>query len=270
MNTNGYPKVTALYHTIRVRTESDIGYLQIHRPDSNNTINSQLIAEMTEALVELEDSVKIVVIEGLPDVFCFGADFKQIQQQIDCSSPTDAAENIQDPEPLYTLWQKLATGSFLSIAHVRGKTNAGGMGFVAACDLVLCEEKSIFSLSELLFDLIPACVLPFLVRRIGFSNANYVSLMTQPFSAAQAKEYGLVDAYEESSENLLRKHLVRLRRLSKKGITQYKEYMSEMNNSLQNMKQSALKTNEKVFSDRETMGKISRYVTTGQFPWEDP
>lgn len=255
---------TASYKTIRVRTDDSICFIQIYRPDANNTINDLLVEEFTSALELCEKSVKIVVVEGLPEVFCFGADFKGIQENLE----NDDLNQEQNPEPLYNLWLKIATGPYLTIAHVRGKVNAGGVGFVAACDVVLCEEKSVFSLSELLFGLMPACVLPFLIRRMGFSKANYMTLTTQPISAKQALDWGLVDGYEENSENLLRKHLLRFRRFSKAGISRYKKYLNSLDLSLMSCKKKAINANIEVFSDKSNLEKITRYVKTGQFPWE--
>jgi len=123
---------------------------------------------------------------------------------------------------------RLATGPYVTIAHVRGTANAGGVGFVAASDIVLADETAQFSLSELLFGLYPACVMPFLIRRIGFQKANYFTMMTKPISAMLACEWGLVDAVEPVSEVLLRRHLQRLRRLSKTAIRRYKTYMSRI------------------------------------------
>lgn len=254
----------ATFDTIRVKLEDDICFIQIYRPEDSNTINDLLIQEFSEVLTQCEQSVKVIVIEGLPEVFCFGADFKELKT--DVNNP--ALDQQQNPEPLYNLWLQLAAGPYVTVAHVRGKANAGGIGFVAACDVVLCEEKAIFSLSELLFGLMPACVLPFLIRRMGFSKANYLTLMTQPISAKQAQEWGLVDAFEINSENLLRKHLLRLRRLSKTGITRYKRYMNSLNNSLEISKPEAIAANIEVFSDQSNLEKITRFVKTGQFPWE--
>lgn len=251
------------YETIRVRFEEDICYLQIYRPDTNNTINDRLIAECSQALKLCEASAKIVVLEGLPKVFCFGADFEVIQKEFESEY-----ESKKNPEPLYNLWLKLALGAFISIAHVQGKANAGGIGFVAACDVVLCEERATFSLSEMLFGLMPACVLPFLIRRMGFSRANYMTLMTQPISAKQAHAWGLVDAYEENSANLLRKHLLRMRRLAKTSVIRYKRYMNALNNFLGTSKQEAIEANLKVFSDPNNLKNITQYVKTGKFPWE--
>lgn len=252
------------FETIRVKFDEDICFIQIYRPDDNNTINDLLIREFTRVLDQCEQSAKVVVIEGLPEVFCFGADFKELQNDVDQT----VQSGEQNPEPLYDLWQQLSSGPYITVAHVRGKANAGGVGFVAACDVVLCEENAIFSLSELLFGLMPACVLPFLIRRMGFSKANYLTLMTQPISAKQAQEWGLVDAYEVNSENLLRKQLLRLRRLSKAGISRYKRYMNSLDNFPAISKSSAIAANIEVFSDQNNIDKITRFVKTGQFPWE--
>lgn len=252
------------FETIRVRYEDDICFVQIHRPEANNTINDRLVEEFTEVLNQCEDSAKIVVVEGLPEVFCFGADFEGIQKGFEAN----VHDQEHNPEPLYDLWSRLASGPYLTVAHVRGKANAGGIGFVAACDVVLSEENAVFSLSELLFGLMPACVLPFLIRRMGFAKANYMTLMTQPISAKQAHDWGLVDAYEERSDGLLRKHLLRVRRLSKTGISRYKRYMNTLDGVLERSKPRAIAANIEVFSDRDNLEKIARYIKTGRFPWE--
>ncbi len=254
------------FDTLRVRLEDDIGFIQIHRPDAANAINSRLIEELGQALRAFDGPAKVVVLEGLPDVFCSGADFKEIQGRFDEGGA--AAAQDQDPGPLYDLWNQLACGPYISVAHVRGRANAGGIGFVAACDIVLCDDKASFSLSELLFGLMPACVLPFLMRRIGYAKANYMTLMTQPISASQAVAWGLVDGCEDNSDNLLRKQLLRLRRLGKDGIARYKRYAGSLDDALQASRPKALAANLEVFSDPSNLQKISRYVKTGRFPWE--
>lgn len=173
-----------------------------------------------------------------------------------------------DPCPLYDLWLKLATGPYITISHVRGKANAGGVGFVAASDIVLADQSAQFSLSELLFGLFPACVLPFLIRRIGFQKAHYLTLMTQPVSVEQAHTWGLVDAHDAQSESLLRQHLLRLRCLSKTAVLRYKRYMSKLDDALFASRSLAVAANQEIFSDTGNLEKISRFVETGQFPWE--
>lgn len=256
-------EIAGSYQTIRVNFDGPICRVQIHRPEANNTINELLVEECLDLLEQHGEEIRILVLEGLPEVFCFGADFQAIDKSVSSGSGKKSGT-----EELYDLWFQLATGPFISIAHVRGKANAGGIGFVAACDIVLADETAVFSLSELLFGLMPACVLPFLIRRIGAQRAHYMTLMTQPFTVQQVESWGLVDAWEAKSENLLRRHLLRLRRLSKTGIERYKRYRNRLDESLRSNKEAALAANHEVFSDSENLAKISRFVADGTFPWE--
>ena len=251
------------YETIKVQFQEAICFLQIDRPEANNAINGQLVAECNDVLSVCEESATVVVLSGSPEVFCFGADFKAVADPL-----KKTHEHDDGPGPMYDLWLRLATGPYVTISHVRGKANAGGVGFVAASDIVLADETAQFSLSELLFGLYPACVLPFLIRRVGFQKAHYLTLMTQPISAKQACEWGLVDACEPLSEALLRRHLQRLRRLSKIAIRRYKTYMSRVGAPLQNLKSPAVAANLEIFSDADNLQAITRYVEQGVFPWE--
>lgn len=252
------------YQTIQVEAQPPVCTVRFHRPEARNTINDQLIEECRQVVAAMDPSITILVIEGSPEVFCFGADFQQIHRV-----QAEGVRSGQDPGPLYDLWLQLACGPFISVAHVRGQANAGGIGFVAACDIVLAETAAVFSLSELLFGLYPACVLPYLVRRIGLQKAHYMTLTTQPVSAGQARQWGLVDACEPDSKDLLRRHLLRLRRLSKPAIARYKEYMGRLDDSLLRARAHALAGNREVFSDDQNLRLISRYVQTGLFPWEE-
>jgi polyketide biosynthesis enoyl-CoA hydratase PksH len=257
------------YETIKVDFQESVCFLRIDRPEANNAIDDQLVAECHEVLSVCEELVTIVVISGSPEVFCSGADFKAIAaSQRDPRKLPIRRHEEGGPGPLYDLWLRLATGPFVTISHVRGKANAGGVGFVAASDIVLAGEAAQFSLSELLFGLYPACVLPFLIRRVGFQSAHYLTLMTQPISAQQACAIHLADACEPDSEALLRRHLQRLRRLSKVAIRRYKEYMGRTAAPLQALKSPAVAANREIFSDSANLQAITRYVEHGIFPWE--
>jgi polyketide biosynthesis enoyl-CoA hydratase PksH len=247
------------YQTIRVRFEDPFCYLQFYRPKANNTINNLLIEECLQVLNLCKESVTVVILEGTPEVFCFGADFEELHR-------TSASQN--NPESLYDLWLKLATGPYITIAHVRGRANAGGVGFVAASDIVLADKTAQFSLSELLFGLFPACVLPFLIRRVGYQKAHYLTLMTRPISASQAFVWGLVDECNVESESMLHKYLLRLRHLSKTGITRYKQYINNLDQTLFKAKTMAITANGEIFSDSDNLRRIFQYVETGKLPWE--
>ena len=254
---------SARHDTLRVRQDGEVCTLRIHRPEANNTINARLLAEFAAVLRACESAAKVVVVEGLPEVFCFGADFAGVRAaRLAGESPRQSAE------ALYALWLQLKRGPFITVAHVRGKANAGGVGFAAACDLVLCDEQATFSLSELLFGLLPACVMPFLVERVGPTRAQAMTLLTQPVSARQALAWGLADACAEDSDNLLRLHLLRLRLLPKAGIVRQKRYLASLDGRLEAARPTALDCNAEVFSDEANLARIDHFLATGQLPWQ--
>jgi polyketide biosynthesis enoyl-CoA hydratase PksH len=256
--------VSSLRHeTVRVRQDGEICTLQIYRPEANNTINARLVAECAAVVRDCESWAKVVVLEGLPEVFCFGADLASVRDaRLSGESPEHSAE------ALYALWLQLKRGPFVSVAHVQGRANAGGVGFAAACDLVLCDENATFSLSELLFGLMPACVMPFLVERIGSTRAQAMTLLTQPVPARQAVTWGLADACAEDSANLLRLHLLRLRMLPKAAIARQKRYLAALDGQLEAARPTAIACNVEVFSDETNLARITDYLATGVLPWQ--
>lgn len=252
------------YSTILVRTDGVLGFIRFNRPEAGNTINAQLVADCMAALDALEQSASVIVLEGDAQVFCNGADFNAVVAQNEDASRDPA----HDPAATYDLWTRLANGPFISVASVAGRANAGGVGFAAACNIVVAGPRAEFSLSEMLFGLLPACVMPFLVRRTGMQRAQYMTLMTRGFNAAQALQWGLVDACDGEDGLVLRKHLARLRCLGKPAIAQYKRYVAALEPSLAASRTLALATNRDVFSDQRNLDAIAHFVTSGHFQRE--
>jgi len=244
-------------------TVDGVEFLQIHCPDTRNSLDRTLLKDFKHALDTLDGDTRVVVIQGLPDAFCFGMDLATV-----VNSEMSRFEALSVAELLYSVWERLATGPFVSIAVVEGAANAGGVGFVACCDIVLAGPRATFSLSELLFGLYPACVLPFLNKRIGVQKANYMTLMTTPIEVKGAHDWGLIDAFSDDPADLLRKHLLRLRLLSRENVEQYKRYSNALPGSLSEAKGMAVSENAKMFSDPQRLKLIGKFITTGSFPWE--
>lgn len=253
------------FETIKVSFNGGVCRIAFNRPEVGNAINARMIEELTQALEICSDeagpdgnAVTLVAIEGGEEVFCAGGDFEAVTE----------TGSAGDPGPLYDLWLKLAEGPFVTLALVRGRANAGGVGFVAASDIVIAERTASFALSELLFGLFPACVLPFLIRRTGRQRAHYMTLMTRPVTAADAQSTGLVDVLAEDGEAALRQHLARLRHLSRPAIVRYKAYTAASSGDPARDRDDALEANRTMFSDPDVLAGIRRYVSELKFPWE--
>jgi methylglutaconyl-CoA hydratase len=68
----------------------------------------------------------------------------------------------------------------------------GGIGLVSACDIVIAAENARFAFSEVKLGIAPAVISPYVVRKIGETNARVLFTTGERFNAARAKEIGLV------------------------------------------------------------------------------
>lgn len=258
----------AQWQTLKVSERGSVLTAQLHRPEANNTINDQLMSELHLIMQQADerDDINVLVLEGLPEVFCFGADFKGISEQFKGGEAAQTTFTIKS-DYMDNLSQ-LSQISAVVIAHVRGKVNAGGVGLVSACDLVVADQTATFSLSELLFGLLPAQVMPFLIRRVGFQKAHRMTLLTQAVDATTAYQWGLIDELADNSKEALRRVLLRCRGLQKPAVKRMKSYMQQMWEISDETKQYAVNTASSLFTDPDILEKISRFVEKEELPWQ--
>lgn len=242
---------------IAVRPDGPVCTISLVRADRGNTLDTQLLGELERAIDRYEAASSVFVLSGAPEVFCLGADLA-----------ANSEDTTVDPDRLFALWMRLANGPFVSIAHVCGPTRGGGVGLAAACDVVVAGANAEFSLPELIFGLTPACVFPFLARRVGPHRARQMALTTLPVGVVQALDWGLVDAWGEDSMQIVRRYLMRLRRLPKEAIKGFKDFLSVHDGELAQRRELSVSTNRAMFADPRVLARLNRYARDGLFPWE--
>jgi polyketide biosynthesis enoyl-CoA hydratase PksH len=252
------------YETIKINDQQAIQRIQIYRPETNNTINIKLVQELTLALqtAEQDQEIKILVIEGLPDVFCTGMDLQEVIQKKEQVNFQPFYNNY------YDILKQISQSNKIVISLVKGKVQAGGLGIVAASDVVISDDSATFVLSELLFGLLPACLLPFLIRRVGFQKAYRLALTTQTISVNDAFNWGLVDEYSSQPDRLLSQYLQRLKYLPLSGIKQLKNYMNKLWIIQQETQNLAVNTISELVTDSKIQENIKLYIEEGIFPWQ--
>ena len=251
------------YQTLKIRHQPAVQRIQICRPEANNSINNQLTQELLSALraAEAEETVKVVILEGLPDVFCTGMDFQEVAdgKQVD---PKMSSHGY------YNILRQMSQSSKVILSVVRGKVQAGGVGLVAASDLVIADETVTFVLSELLFGLLPACVLPFLIRRVGFQKAYRLALTTQAISASEAYNWGLIDEYGSNTNKLISQYVRRLKYLPSSGVKDLKNYINKLWIIQAETQDLAVNKVCSLVGDPTVQEKIKRFQQEGVFPWQ--
>lgn len=95
-------------------------------------------------------------------------------------------------------WHTWYTLPQLTICLVNGSAMGGGVGCVCCCDYVIAVKKAYFVLSEVKIGVIPATISPYVIAKIGTSNAKRFFCAAENLTAARAMEYGIVDEVVEN------------------------------------------------------------------------
>jgi methylglutaconyl-CoA hydratase len=165
--------------------------LTIERPDVHNALNGQVIDALIEALDRAgqTDKVRYVVLRGSGSSFCAGADLNWMKEV----TRSEAGDSAGDARVLVRLLDRMVGCPKPIIARVHGVALGGGMGLVAACDLVVADHTARFGLTEVRLGLAPAMILPYLMRRVPMQALRRLALLGERIDAEQALGIDLVD-----------------------------------------------------------------------------
>ena len=205
MADSSQPHGSASHTPVLYRVESGVAMVTLNEPQRKNSLNGSLVAAFISVLKTLQalPDLRAIVLQAKGDTFCNGMDIESVVRSGDTLRRDTLLGILREYSHLLYL---LSTISVPVMVVVRGAVRGGGVGIVSACDVVIATERASFELSELLFGVIPANVIPQLVQRLTPYRIRYMALTAQSLTAHHAHNYGLVDEVvaEEQLEKRLR------------------------------------------------------------------
>jgi methylglutaconyl-CoA hydratase len=170
----------------------------LDRPEVRNAFNEELIAELTAWAESVTPSLRerVAVLAGAGRMFCAGADVTWMSKTIDSTHE----DNVRDARALGRMFAVLNALPMPLIGRIHGAALGGGAGLAAICDIVVAAEDAVFGFTEVKLGILPAVIGPYALAKIGQSAARELFLTGARFSAARAKEIGLVHAIGEEAE----------------------------------------------------------------------
>src|SRR3712207_4859127 len=124
-----------------------------------------------EELAE-DGNVRVVVLTGEGDFFCAGADVGYMRDTANFSYE----ENLKDANRLAAMFGAVDGSPKPVVARIKGAAIGGGVGLVAAADVAVAEEGTVFGFSEVRLGISLATIAPFVVRKIGHSHVRALFL----------------------------------------------------------------------------------------------
>lgn len=253
--------------TILAEYKGDTVVLTLNRVAKKNSIDEMLLAELHHQLdlAEQNEDCRVLVLQGQEGIFSSGMDFSHLLNQ-----QGDETKLLQRSDEIgyARLLRRITESSIIFISAVDGDVMAGGVGIVAASDLVFATPRSFFRLTEAMWGLIPANVTPYLIRRIGFQPAFRMAITLENVSASEAKKMNLVDFIAEDLEKEIKKKRLMLRRIESQTVGELKQFFRSQWFASEDLEREADKKMRGYANDKKLVDNLNRYVHQGLFPWE--
>ncbi len=180
------------FTTIHASVDGALGRLTLARPEKLNPLGTTTLLELAEAARWFDEQreVKVVIVTGRGRSFSAGADLASFGDATANAglSPREAADAGR------LMAEAIEGMRAVTVVGLHGHCIGGGVVLAAACDLRVAAEDTYFSIPEV--DLgIPLAWggIPRLVREIGPAMTRELVMTCRPFTAAEAKDLGLLN-----------------------------------------------------------------------------
>jgi methylglutaconyl-CoA hydratase len=207
---------------LRIERDGDVLRLTLARPETRNAFDAALIAELSEAFVDVGRS-RAVVLAGEGPSFCAGADVEWMR----ASADLDYEANVADANALRGMLDAIDRCPAPVLARVQGHALGGGAGLVACSDIAIAEARAVFAFSEVKLGIIPAVISPYALAKIGPSAARRYFVTGERFDAATALRIGLVHEIADDLDAAVNRVLGELRSAGPKAARHAKRLVLE-------------------------------------------
>ena len=169
--------------------------LTLNRPDARNALNPEMVAELIAVFRHLHEraDVRVVLMRGAGGHFCAGADLKGVFSDVAKPLAEGAADPIVAVNRSFGEMLRAASSIPQVLVTVcEGGVLGGGFGLACVSDIAFAHVDSKFGMPETSRGLPPAQIAPFVVERIGLTQARRLCLTSAQFNGREALRLGLV------------------------------------------------------------------------------
>jgi len=195
------------FQTITYNKSDRLARVTFNRPEIHNAFNSVVITEMQQVFDDIaaDDTLRAVVLTGAGKSFCAGADLNWMRGVIKQSFD----ENLRESNALADLFWSIYSCKRPVIGKINGAAIGGGTGVVAVCDIAIAARSAVFSFSEVKIGVVPACIGPYVIKKMGEGKTRELFITGERMKAERAHEVGLInrvvddDQLDEAADRLI-------------------------------------------------------------------
>jgi methylglutaconyl-CoA hydratase len=178
-----------MYKTIETTLEQGVLTIWMNRPELHNAFDETMLRELTGCMETLDPSVFCVILRGRGKSFCAGVDLNWMK----AVSQNSYEQNYTESLLLSKCFLSIYNCPKPTLAVVHGVALGGANGLLSACDMAYCTDDATFSLSEVKIGIVPACISPYVIKRVGEYGAKELMLTGRRIRGQEAEHFRLVN-----------------------------------------------------------------------------
>jgi len=186
------------YETLSYERDDVVSRITFTRPEIHNAFNSTMIDELHDVFLRVhkDKRTRVAILTGEGKSFCAGADLNWMRAVKYYSFEKNFSESVKLAEVFHLIY----TCPKPVIGRINGAAIGGGTGFVAVTDIAIGASTAVFSFSEVKIGVVPACISPYVVKRVGEGKAREFFLTGERLTAQRALDSGLINHMVEPDE----------------------------------------------------------------------
>ena len=176
--------------------------ITLNRPHKRNAMNTALVDELMLVVdaAAVDPEIRVLVLRGAEGNFCAGGDISGMKKE---TNEADASKaSWQFNRSFGSLISKMNHAPQIVICLLEGAVLGGGFGLACVSDLAIADRTAKFAMPETGLGIIPAQIAPFVVARIGLTQARRLALLGERIDGATAQQLGLVHHVTEGAEQM--------------------------------------------------------------------
>ena len=212
------------YKTLLVDDADGVITVTLNRPDVHNAFNDELIGEAIDFFTKVPKSARAIVLRGSGQTFCAGADLNWMSRMVSYTRD----ENVRDSSQLAKMYAVIDECPAPVVGRITGAAIGGGVGLVAVCDIAVSAPQTKFGLSEVKLGILPAVISPYVIAKIGASQARALFLTGERFDAERALRIGLVHRIAEDVDAAVAETIAQLRTSGPEAVRECKKLIAHV------------------------------------------
>ncbi|UMZ10145.1 enoyl-CoA hydratase/isomerase family protein [Pseudomonas sp. MPFS] len=186
--------------TLLLESRDGVLFITLNRPECRNAMSLEMVAELRTVLAAVNErrSIRALVLQGAGGHFCAGGDLKDMAG----ARARGAAAYRELNRAFGALLEEAQKVPQVLVCVLQGAVLGGGFGLACVSDIAIAEHSAQFGMPETSLGLLPAQIAPFVVRRIGLTQARRLALTAARFNGEEARHLGLVHFVENDATAL--------------------------------------------------------------------